>query len=139
MATVNSLDQLYKALGKQVESSLNKTANDLVELATKLIWEEFYQQYTPKEGGYERTYQLLNSVIRSKIQHSGSTYSVEIYLDPENVQYDDSNVMDIFLMSSQGIHGNSNIQTDGKFFEEFINQTMKSWKSLLIKNGLNVV
>lgn len=139
MATYNSLDQLYKAMGKQIESSLSKTANDLVERATELIWQEFYQQYTPKEGGYERTMQLLNSVMKTNVKRQNNTYSVEIYLDPTNVQYNDSNVMDIFLMASQGIHGNSNIQTDGKFFEEFINETMKSWKTLLIKNGLNVV
>ena len=139
MATYNTLDQLYKAMGKQIEVVLSKTANDLVERATELIWQEFYQQYTPKEGGYERTMQLLNSVMKTNVKRQNNTYSVEIYLDPTNVQYNDSNVMDIFLMASQGIHGNSNIQTDGKFFEEFINETMKSWKTLLIKNGLNVV
>ena len=143
MASYNNLDSLYKALGKQIEVSLNKTANDLVELATKLIWEEFYQQYTPRGSKnylpYERTYQLLNSIVRSKIQHSGSTYSVEIYLDPSGINYKDADAMDVFMMASEGIHGNQNVQTDGKFFEEFIKETMKSWKILLVKHGLNVV
>ena len=81
MATYNNLDSLYKALGKQIEVSLSKTATDLVEKATQLIWEEFYQKYTPQgKDAYERTFQLLNSVVKNSVKHTGGTYSVKYIL-----------------------------------------------------------
>jgi hypothetical protein len=137
VTTYNNLDSLYKALGKQIEVSLNKTANDLVELATKLIWEEFYQAYNPKV--YERSYRLLNSVMKTNVKKSNNTYSVEIYLDPSGVDYNSIDALQAFLLASEGYHGNRNIQTDGKFWESFMNETIKSWKTLLIQHGLNVV
>jgi hypothetical protein len=137
MGTYNSLDQLYKALGKQIESSLSKTANDLVELATKLIWEEFYQAYDPKV--YERSYRLLNSVMKTSVKKSNNNYTVEIYLDPSDVDYSSIDALQAFLLASEGYHGTTDIQTDKKFWESFMNQTLDSWRSLLIKNGLNIL
>ena len=140
MATYNNLDSLYKALGKQVEVALSKTATDLVEKATQLIWEEFYQKYTPQgKDAYERTFQLLNSVVKSSVKHTGGTYSVEVYLDPNGVQYADQNVMDIFILASEGYHGNKSIKRDGEFFKELVKHAFDNYRSYLIKHGLNVI
>lgn len=137
MATYTSLNALYKGIGKQAEKALNKTANDVVERATDLIWERYYKLYHPKE--YVRTYQLLNSVMRSKVSLSGDTYSVEIYLDPTGVQYATQDVLSVFLLASEGFHGSKDIETEGKFFKELVDEVMANYKSYLIKHGLNVI
>ena len=77
MATHNNLDSLYRALGKQVEKSLDKTADKLVAEAKNLIMTQFYNQFTPDQ--YVRTWQLLDGCIRSSVTHSNNTYSVEIF------------------------------------------------------------
>lgn len=139
MPTYNNLDSLYKALGKQIEGSLSKTATDYVERATELIWDKFYKEYTPKEGGYERTYQLLNSVMKTAVKKQNNTYSVEIYLDPTGVNYADTSALEVFLLASEGYHGNKNIKTDYEFWKMLVDEAMKTWRSYLIKNGLNVI
>ena len=141
MAMYNNLDSLYKALGKQVEVSLSKMATDLVELATKLIWEEFYQQYTPKEGGYERTYQLLSGCVRSAVKHTGNSYIVEIYMDGSTATlgYKSNEIYDVWLLAASGIHGYEGIQTEGRYWESLKEYVFDNWRQLLIKNGLNVI
>ena len=140
MATYNNLDSLYKALGVMVEKSLNKTADKIVEQAKQIIWDEFYKLYTPKEGGYERTWQLLNGCVRSRIIKKSNTYSVEIYMDDSTATqgYDDNEIYDVWLLASVGFHGNLGVQTDGKYWVELKKYVFDNWKQLLIKNGLNV-
>lgn len=136
MAAYNSLDQLYKALGKQIEKSLDKTAEQLLTKAKNLIMTEFYNQFTPEE--YVRTWQLLDGCVRSSVTHSNNTYSVEIYMDETTANgYRDDPIMKVWLNASRGWHGSVE-QTEGRYWEAFLEYTMKSWKTLLIKNGLNV-
>lgn len=144
MATYNNLDSLYKALGKQIEVSLGKMADDVVREAKEIIWREFYVQYTPKDpayGGYQRTEQLLNGCIRSAVKHSGNTYTVEIYMDDSTATlgYVDDEIYDVWLLAASGIHGHEGIKTKGRYWQEIRNFVFDNWADLLIKNGLNVV
>jgi len=137
MATYNNLDSLYKALGKQIESSLDKTADKLVTEAKNLIMREFYNQFQPEQ--YIRTWQLLDGCVRSKIIHTNNSWAVEIFMDETTAKgYRDDPIMNVWLKASRGWHGSVE-QTEGRYWESFIEYTMKSWKTLLIKNGLNVV
>ena len=137
MATYTSLSALVNGIGKQVEIALNKTADDLLIKAKNLIMTQFYDQFTPEQ--YVRTWQLLDGCVRSNVIHSGNTWSVEIFMDETTAKgYRDDPIMNVWLKASRGWHGSVE-QTDGRYWESFIEYTMKSWKQLLIKNGLNVI
>lgn len=137
MAAYNNLDSLYKALGKQIEKSLDKTADELVGKAKNLIMTRFYALYDPKE--YTRTFQMLDSVVRSRIKKIPNGYSVEIYLDPTGVTYESIDAWSSFLLASEGYHGSKEIETKGKFWDEFVKETMSEWRDLLVKSGLDVM
>lgn len=140
MTVYTTLDSMYKALGRQIESSLNKMADDVVKEAKEIIWREFYQQYTPKEGGYQRTYQLLNGCMHGRVVKSGNTYSIEIYMDDSTAKlgYDENHVYDVWLDAAAGWHGTVE-QTEGRYWEALRDFTFDNWRRLLIKHGLNVV
>ena len=139
MGTSTNIAGLQRDIEKKIEVALTKTASDLVERATELIWEKFYKEYTPKEGGYERTYQLLNSIMKTKVTKQANTYSVAIYLDPTGVIYKSDPAIDVFLLASEGYHGTKSIETDFKFWVMFVNEFFGEWREYLRKHGLNVV
>ena len=140
MATYNNLDQLYKALGKQIEVSLSKTANDVMELAKGFIMTEFYNQY-PNPKSYQRTYDLLESVTKTKVSHTGNTYTVEVYLDPTSARgYADDDPLLVWNLAAAGIHGNTGVEvTKGRFWETTKKEFFDNYKKYLIKHGLNVI
>jgi hypothetical protein len=139
MATYTTFNALYKGIEKEAEKALNKTANDIMALIQRFIYEDFYQEY-PDPKRYKRTFQLLESVTRTRLVKNAGTLSIEIYLDPTSADegykggYDP---MTIWENASLGKHGE--IQTDGRFWQHSIDEITKRYKEFLIKNGLNVV
>lgn len=77
---------------KQLESFLMKKsrlallkAQDKVYAIIKRFVYQFYNEYDPVV--YERTYQLLQSLVQSRIVSHGRGYKVEIYFDIDSLNY----------------------------------------------------
>ena len=75
--------ELEKFLLKQSQQALLK-AQDKVYVIIKKFLDQFYSEYDPHENGkfgYDRTYQFLNSLVKSQIIPNGKGYKVEVYFN----------------------------------------------------------
>lgn len=70
--------QLKSFLLKKCQSALIK-AQEKVYKILDLYMQRFYADYDPEL--YERTYQLLHSLVKSDIHSTGNGYEAEVYFD----------------------------------------------------------
>lgn len=81
-------------------------AQDKVYSIIKQFVRQFYSEYDPIK--YERTYQLLESLVQSRIISDGKGYKAEIYFDVDGLRYvtgakpSGEQVMEA---AEQGMHG----------------------------------
>ena len=100
----NNFKDLFTAIRTDTEQALNHTADLTKELIDSFI-NQWYNDYTPTV--YERTYQLLNAVIRTDVQKSGNKMNVTIYLDKSLLAYD-TDTDGILQAADNGLHGSIN-------------------------------
>ena len=100
----NNYKDLFTAIRTDTEQALNHTADLTKELIDSFI-NQWYNDYTPTV--YERTYQLLNAVIRTDVQKSGNKMNVTIYLDKSLLAYD-TDTDGILQAADNGLHGSIN-------------------------------
>ena len=82
----NNYDDLFKYIEKSVHESLIPTADVVLNMVKKFIWENMYEAYSPNY--YMRTYEFVNS-ISIKIKDNKT---VEIYYDVKKIHaYEDNN------------------------------------------------
>lgn len=107
--------ELEAFLMKKCQSALSKAQNRVYEIIKKFL-DQFYADYDPREGGkigYDRTYQLLNSLVKQRIVPDGKGYKAEIYFDLDSLKYSKyiwqgGNVPtgeQVFEAAKQGLHG----------------------------------
>lgn len=74
--------QLEAFLMKKCQSALLR-AQDEVYVIIKKFLDQFYDEYDPSKSkyGYQRTYQFLNSLVKSRIVPDGKGYKAEVYFD----------------------------------------------------------
>lgn len=75
--------QLEAFLMKKSQSALLKAQDKVYEIIKKFL-DQFYDEYDPHKGGklgYDRTYQFLNSLVKSRIIPDGKGYKAEVYFD----------------------------------------------------------
>lgn len=100
--------ELKKFLMKQSQSALLK-AQDKVYVIIKKFLDRFYNEYDPSksEYGYERTYQFLNSLVKSQIIPDGKGYKVEVYFDLNYIYETGANPSgeDVMKAAEWGRHG----------------------------------
>ena len=100
----NNFKDLFKSIKSDTEQALNHTTDLTKELIDSFI-NQWYNDYTPTV--YERTYQLLNAVIRTDVQKSGNKMNVTIYLDKCLLAYD-TDTDGILQAADNGLHGSIN-------------------------------
>lgn len=121
---------------KMVVAKYKELQVKLPEYLKQFIYSEFYNQYTPSDL-YDRQYRIIDAIMVSNIKISGTTISMEIYLDPNKVKYDHSvwynqgtglwstiqgdSTEVVFDNMRHGIHGSEDIAvTDGDFWQSFV-------------------
>lgn len=75
--------QLETFLMKKCQSALLKAQERVYEIIKRFL-DQFYDEYDPHKGGkfgYDRTYQFLNSLVKSRIVPDGKGYKAEVYFD----------------------------------------------------------
>ena len=128
---------LKKAIEDICAVAIKDTCNTLLEILKDLIISEFYNEYNPKY--YERTYQFYDSAITKMLN---SCLGI-IMMDESTMTYDGEwNGIKQLKMAAEGFHGGYNIQTDGRYWDEFIeyceNNVFVLLKTNLKKYGLNI-
>ena len=76
--------QLEKFLLKKSRLALLKAQDKVYTIIKRFVY-QFYNEYDPIV--YERTYQLLQSLVQSRIVSDGKGYKVEIYFDLDSLNY----------------------------------------------------
>lgn len=106
--------ELKRFILKKSRRALLK-AQDKVYAIIKQFLYKYYNDYTPSDSafGYERTYQLLQSLVQSRIVSSRNGYEVEVYFALDKLQYFKSAWQEgeppsgeqVFEAAKRGLHG----------------------------------
>ena len=121
------------ACKKAVESACNRLLGTLQEL----IDTEYYDQFEPDR--YIRSYDFLRSASTRMLNATCG----EIFMDSPKMNYNSFWTGEKQLAyASEGYHGSKDIQTEGRFWDAFIDFCEKNASNILkeelIKQGLNV-
>lgn len=100
-----SENELKKFLLQKCQIAVARTQNKIYAIIKKVLV-EFYQDYDPLL--YERTNQLLHSLIKSNVRQVGNGYEAEVYFDLSSINYTTGNMptgKQVMTAASQGLHG----------------------------------
>lgn len=114
MATViKSMNDLAKILESRIQQALKMTQQEIFEVIQKHTT-EYYQEPVFRNGTsaipmmYDRTYRLLNSLIKTDIIKSGGSIKCAVGIDPNYLNYrymGGASGLDVILSSEQAFHG----------------------------------
>ena len=97
--------ELERFLLPKLQAAVTRTQEQIYQILHRFV-KEFYNDFTPEM--YERTYQLFQSLVKSRIILTGHGYEAEVYFDLGSLYYTTGNkpygheVMDA---AKQGLHG----------------------------------
>ena len=138
-----NMNELNKALEKTMYNLTDMAAEKTKELIDSFIM-LYYNNYTPKSNGYVRTYQFLDSCVRSDVIKEGNGYYVMVYIDTANLDYEDATGEQVVGYASKGLHGGLDVGDDTRFWDESMDMLInkgylvKLFSEYLKKNGLKV-
>ena len=137
MAQYKTYSALVTAMNKNINIAVENACNRLLGTLQELIDTEYYDQFEPDY--YKRTYQFWRSATTKMLtQNCG-----EIFMDEDAMNYGTYWDGELQLQfASRGYHGTTAIQTDGRFWQTFLDfceqNSVKILKEELIKQGINV-
>lgn len=102
------INLLYKYIEESVHESLLPTADVVLNLVKKFIWENMYEAYSPDQNSYRRTYEFANCV---------------------SLKFIDNRTIQIFY-DSKKIHANE--APDGSFWDQHMSQTSGQDMSMML-------
>lgn len=88
MRNVTTYSSLKKELKRIRDKALKRTSDDVVEHTKDRINTDVYAAGNPSKIGYERSYQLRDSVFAEDIRHRGSLAEITVRHDWESMRYD---------------------------------------------------
>lgn len=114
MATViRSMSDLTRILELRIQQALKITQQEIFEIIQQHIT-DYYKEPVFKNGTsalpmiYDRTYKLLNSLIKTEVIKSGGTISCSVGIDPKYLDYQymgGASGLDVMLSAEQAFHG----------------------------------
>ena len=137
MAQYKTYSALVSAMNKNINIAVENACNRLLGTLQELIDTEYYDQFEPDY--YKRTYQFWRSATTKMLtQNCG-----EIFMDEDAMNYGTYWDGELQLQfASRGYHGTTAIQTEGRFWQTFLDfceqNAVKILKEELIKQGINV-
>jgi hypothetical protein len=97
--------QLKSFLLQKSQIALAKTQEQIYQILHRFV-KEFYNDYSPEM--YERTYQLFQSLVKSRIIPTAKGYEAEVYFDIGSLYYTTGNMPsgeEVMKAASNGLHG----------------------------------
>ena len=137
MAQYKTYSALVAAMNKNINIAVENACNRLLGTLQQLIDTEYYDQFEPDY--YKRTYQFWRSATTKMLtQNCG-----EIFMDEDAMNYGTYWDGELQLQfASRGYHGTTAIQTEGRFWQTFLDfceqNSVKILKEELIKQGIQV-
>ena len=81
---IRSQADLKAALLPKIQRAIEKTQMQIYDIIDKVLM-EYYNSYSPEQ--YHRTYQLLRSLVYSKVEETANGYKAEVYFDIGSLKY----------------------------------------------------
>ena len=110
-----SQKELESFLMKKSRLALLKAQDEVYRIIKNFLY-KYYADYEPVR--YQRTYQLLSSLVQSRIVSKGKGYEVEVYFDVDGISYDTGEMpsgQQVMEAAAVGMHGASGLyMTHGK-------------------------
>ena len=115
MAQYKTYSALVSAMNKNINIAVENACNRLLGTLQQLIDTEYYDQFEPDY--YKRTYQFWRSATTKMLtQNCG-----EIFMDEDAMNYGAYWDGELQLQfASRGYHGTTAIQTEGRFWQTFL-------------------
>ncbi len=133
MATIiRSMSDLTKIIESRIQQALKMTQQEIFEVIQQHIT-DYYKEPVFRNGTsaipmiYDRTYKLLNSLIKTDIVKSGGNISCKVEIDPNYLDYQymgGASGLDVMLSANEQFHGWS------------IEGDMRIWDDALAELGL---
>ena len=82
--TFNSTDELKNYILSKCEEAIQNAQLEVHAIIDRFLM-QYYAEYDPSL--YERTYQLLHSLVKSDVKSTGNGYEAEIYFDVSMLDY----------------------------------------------------
>lgn len=129
---IKSMSELTKIIESRIQQALKMTQQEIFEVIQKHIT-EYYKEPVFRNGTssipmmYDRTYRLLNSLIKTDIIKSGGSIKCSVGIDPNYLNYmymGGASGLDVMLSAEQAFHGWS------------IEGDMRIWSDSLAELGL---
>lgn len=135
--TFTTAVQLQNYLESACEKAVETACNRLLGTLQELIDTEYYDQFEPDY--YKRTYQFWRAATMKMLNSNCG----EIFMDKTAMNYGDYwNGECQLQFASRGYHGTTEIQTEGRFWQSFIDyceeNAVKILKEELRKQGLKI-
>lgn len=133
MATViKSMNDLTKIIELRIQQALKMTQQEIFKVIQQHIT-DYYKEPVFRNGTsaipmlYDRTYKMLNSLIKTDIVKSGGIISCSVEIDPNYLDYQymgGASGLDVMLSVEQAFHGWS------------VEGDMRIWSDSLAELGL---
>lgn len=143
MPLIRNTNDLLKALQTRVSKALTMTRDEIFVVFQRHIM-EYYQEPVFKDGTsaipmlYERTYKLLNSLIKTDVVITGNSLSCSVEIDPNYLDYTyigGASGLDVVLSANEQFHGWS-IEGDIRIWDNALEELGLEYgiRSLMVKN-----
>lgn len=114
--------ELERFVLKKCRLAILKAQEEVYRIIKNFL-RQFYADYDP--SAYQRTYQLLQSLVQSRVISSGKGYTAEVYFKLDGLSYDGGNPSgeQVMAAASQGLHGaigkipNSKYNSNFQYFD----------------------
>ena len=130
MATIiKSMSDLTKILESRIQQALKMTQQEIFEVIQQHIT-DYYKEPVFRNGTsaipmlYDRTYKMLNSLIKTDIVKSGGTISCSVEIDPNYLDYQyigGASGLDVILSANEQFHGWS-IEGDMRIWDDALTE-----------------
>ena len=147
--------ELERFLLKKSRLALLKAQDKVYEIIKKFLY-EYYHDYDPSV--YDRTYQLLRSLVESRIVTDGKGYKAEVYFNVDSLNYvtggmpSGEQVMDAAIKGLHGaigdipksdkqfkyMAGNTGVNIWGDPMQELNAKAINILKQMLISEGIPI-
>lgn len=110
---IRSMSDLIKIIESRIQEALKITQQEIFEVVQQHIT-DYYKEPVFKNGTsaipllYDRSYKLLNSLIKTDIVKSGGTISCSVEIDPNYLDYHymgGASGLDVMLSANDQFHG----------------------------------
>lgn len=142
-----SQKELESFLMKKFRLAILKAQDEVYVIIKKFLY-QYYTDYSPEQ--YDRTYQLLQSLVQSRIVSDGKGYTAEIYFDIDGLNYvtgskpSGEQVMDAAAYGGHGaeglrvVSGNTGVSAWNDPIQKLNAEAINILKKMLVSEGVPI-